>query len=90
MLEKHAGQVVLANSNDTPEPLYRTRVLAAGSLCYRNIRAVHAPARRLEQPAGRYGAGCGLPRPVWLHRLEAGPHSGYILSEIPPSHQPTR
>jgi hypothetical protein len=39
MLAKHAGQVVLANPNDTPELLYRTRALTVGSLYHRNIVA---------------------------------------------------
>jgi hypothetical protein len=28
--------------------------------------------------------------PFWLHRLEADPHSGYVLYEVLPPPQPTR
>lgn len=39
MLADHAGQVVLADPNDSPELLYRTRVLTVGSLYHRNVAA---------------------------------------------------
>jgi hypothetical protein len=37
MLRPFAGQVVLADANDTPELLYRTGILTAGSLYHRNV-----------------------------------------------------
>jgi len=37
MLRKHPGEVVLADVNDTPEILWRTRVLTVGSLYHRNV-----------------------------------------------------
>jgi hypothetical protein len=39
MLANHAGEVVLANPNDSPELLYRTRILTVGSLYHRSIAA---------------------------------------------------
>jgi hypothetical protein len=39
LLAPYAGQVVLANVNDTPELLYRTRLLTVGSLYHRNVTA---------------------------------------------------
>jgi hypothetical protein len=39
MLAPYAGQVVLADVNDTPELLYRTRVLTVGSLYHRDMAA---------------------------------------------------
>jgi hypothetical protein len=39
MLAPYAGQVVLANVNDTPELLYRTRILTVGSLYHRGMTA---------------------------------------------------
>src|SRR3984957_2315885 len=39
MLADHAGQVVLADPNDSPELLYRTRSLTVGSLYHRNVAA---------------------------------------------------
>lgn len=39
LLQEHAGQVVLANVNDTPELLYSTEILTAGSLYHRNVAA---------------------------------------------------
>ncbi|HVC62347.1 MAG TPA: hypothetical protein VND19_18540 [Acetobacteraceae bacterium] len=39
MLAPYAGKVVLANVNDTPELLYRTRVLTVGSLYHRGMAA---------------------------------------------------
>ncbi len=39
LLADHAGQIVLANPNASPELLYRTRVLTVGSLYHRNVSA---------------------------------------------------
>ena len=39
MLANYAGQVVLANPNDSPELLYRTRIRTVGSLYHSNIAA---------------------------------------------------
>jgi hypothetical protein len=39
LLAPYAGQVVLADVNDTPELLYRTRLLTTGSLYHRNVVA---------------------------------------------------
>ena len=39
LLADHAGQIVLANPNTSPELLYRTRVLTVGSLYHRNVDA---------------------------------------------------
>lgn len=39
MLEPYAGQVILAHVNDTPELLYRTRLLTVASLYHRNLAA---------------------------------------------------
>jgi hypothetical protein len=39
LLQGHAGQVVLADVNATPELLYRTDILTAGSLYHRNVAA---------------------------------------------------
>ncbi len=39
MLAPYAGEVVLADVNDTPELLYRTHVLTVGSLYHRNMAA---------------------------------------------------
>jgi hypothetical protein len=39
LLRDHADQVVMANVNDTPELLYRTRSLTVGSLYHRNVAA---------------------------------------------------
>jgi hypothetical protein len=37
MLAPYAGDVVLADVNDTPELLYRTGILTVGSLYHRNV-----------------------------------------------------
>jgi hypothetical protein len=39
MLAPYAGDVVLANVNDTPELLYRTGILTVGSLYHRDMAA---------------------------------------------------
>ena len=39
LLVPYAGKVVLADANDTPELLYRTRVLTVGSLYHENVAA---------------------------------------------------
>ena len=39
LLAPYAGKVVLADVNDTPELLYRTRVLTVGSLYHENVAA---------------------------------------------------
>jgi hypothetical protein len=39
LLADHAGQIVLANPNASPELLYRTHVLTVGSLYHRNVAA---------------------------------------------------
>jgi len=39
LLADHAGQIVLANPNISPELLYRTHVLTVGSLYHRNVAA---------------------------------------------------
>jgi len=54
LLAEHAGAVVLASPNDTPELLYRSQVLTVGSLYHRNAGAfMRLRAAWRSMPSGR-------------------------------------
>jgi hypothetical protein len=66
MLEPYSGQIVLADVNDTPELLYRSRVLTVGSLYHRDpegylrLRAAWRAARSDGVPAAGAATGAQL------------------------------
>ena len=84
LLAAHAGQIVLADPNKSPELLYRTRVLTVGSLYHRNADAF----MRL-RAAWRSGPSDTLPAAVRATRASLvlfcpSPTRSLLVADLPP------
>jgi hypothetical protein len=84
MMAGHAGQVVLSNPNDSPELLYRTRVLTVGSLYHRNVAAFmraraawrSAPSETIPDAVRATGASLVL--------VCQSPTRSFLVADLPP------
>jgi hypothetical protein len=84
LLADHAGQIVLANPNTSPELLYRTHALTVGSLYHRNVAAF----MRL-RAAWRSGPSDTLPAAVRATRAALvvfcpTPIRSMLVADLPP------